>query len=406
MSQIENNKIGPGWRRWSGKKLDKLVNQLHSPDIQVVTRTAAELTRYARAFPAKSIPRIYEYFLDPAHKQIQHYLAGALRGSFTVERFQPTLELLWHPDKEVRNNANKILGFGLRLKEVKLDNAVLDQLLDYLQDPDETVRERIGRIIALSFNRDRYRLEAGWEPLSEAQVNRVIALAEKAERPVKRSLLAVLNSPAEAYQPAIPLLISSLRDVDPDIVIAALQSLLGMGPDTAYQAKNNLFSLLNTHSIERVRQQAAYTFGRIERADHDIIEALLEATWNRDSGVKRSAIGALGELIRQNKNPDVIERLLELTFDTEARVREKAAYHLGELDLRDTLIINRLVALLRDRDVTVRGQAIDGLGKIGNKSHIPLFKKFINSEPVYDIYDSNLALKAKNAFEQVWDKDG
>lgn len=404
MTQIENKTL-PGWSRFSEKKLDNLVSQLHSPDIQVLTRTATELTRYAKAFPAKSGARLLEYFIDPAHQPIRQFLADALRGAFTAELFQPTLELLWHTEKEVRDNVIKILIPGLSSGRVHLANAVLDRLLDYLQDPDETVRERVGRIIASNFRRYGYMLEIGLKPLSEAQVNRVIALAETIERPVKRSLLAVLDAPVATYHAAIPLLIASLRDVDPEIAIAAMQSLLEMGQDVAYQAKVTIFGLLN-HFSEMVRVRAAYTLGRIGRAERDIIDALLEVTYDTESSVKRAAISSLGELIRGKNNADVVERLLELTFDADSRVREKAVFHLGSLELRDILIVNRLVALLRDRDITVRGAAIDGLGKIGNKSHLPLFKKFINAEPVYDIYDSNLVTKAKNAYEAVWGKDG
>ena len=148
------------------------------------------------------------------------------------------------------------------------------------------------------------------------------------------------------------------------------------------------------------------TLGRIERPEPRVIGGLLEATFDRDVQVKRIAIGSLSQLIREERKGDVIERLIDLTFDKDERVREKAAFELGSLGFRENPIINRLVALLKDRDTTVRGTAIDGLAKIGNKSHIPLLKKFINSEPIYDIYDSNLVTKAKNAFEQVWDREG
>src|SRR4051794_39369138 len=113
MTQIEN-KPAPSWSRFSEKKLDKLVRQLSNPDIKVVTTTAIELNRYAKAFPAKSGERLVEYLTNPAHQPIRQYLADALRIGFTTERFQPTLELLWHTEKEVRDFAARILEGGLR----------------------------------------------------------------------------------------------------------------------------------------------------------------------------------------------------------------------------------------------------------------------------------------------------
>jgi HEAT repeat protein len=198
----------------------------------------------------------------------------------------------------------------------------------------------------------------------------------------------------------------SLNDADPEVVIKAIQGLNSVEPETAYQAIDTLIDLLD-HPNNRVRLQAAQTLGRMELAEPRIIEALLEATYDKDKVVKRSAIGSLGNLIHGDKNPDpdVIERLLQLTFDADERVREKTAFALGYLELRHTAIITRLVALLKDRDLTVRGNAIDALGKIGNRTHLPLIKKFITPEPVYDIYDSNLVTKAKNAFEQISSRD-
>lgn len=191
-----------------------------------------------------------------------------------------------------------------------------------------------------------------------------------------------------------------MNDSNPEVVLKAIRNLGAGGPETAFPAIGVLIDLLD-HPNHRVRQHAAQKLGWLEKPEPRIIEALLEATYDRDNGVKRSAIGALGELSREEKDPDVIERLLELTFDKDERVREKASSTLGSLELRDNLVINRLTELLRDRDITVRGTAIDALARVGNRTHLPLLKKFITEEPVYDIYDSDLAVKAKNAFEQV-----
>ncbi len=197
-----------------------------------------------------------------------------------------------------------------------------------------------------------------------------------------------------------------MNNAGPEVIIAAIRGLGSPGPDTAYQSIEALTGLLD-HPDSRVRLQAAQTLGRVEQAAPKIIEALLEATYDRDSAVKRAAIGSLGNLIQGNQSPDpdVIERFIDLTFDADERVREKTAFQLGNLELRQTPIITRLGALLKDRDLTVRGNAIDALGKIGNRTHLPLIKKFITPEPVYDIYDSNLVTKAKNAFEQISSRD-
>jgi HEAT repeat protein len=194
--------------------------------------------------------------------------------------------------------------------------------------------------------------------------------------------------------------LKALYDSNPEVVLKAIRDLNSAGPDTAYSAIGVLIDLLD-HPHIRVRLQAALTLGRLERVEPRIIEALLEATFDRDSGVKRSAIGALGQLSREERDPEVIERLLELTFDKDERVREKASSTLGSLEMRDNLVISRFAELLRDRDITVRGTAIDALARVGNRTHLPLLKKFITPEPVYDIYDSDLAVKAKNAFAQV-----
>ncbi|MBN9391488.1 MAG: HEAT repeat domain-containing protein [Chloroflexi bacterium] len=194
--------------------------------------------------------------------------------------------------------------------------------------------------------------------------------------------------------------LKALNDSNPEVVLKAIRNLGSTGLEAVYPAIGILIDLLD-HPHIRVRQQAALTLGRLEQAEPRIIEALLDTTFDRDSSVKRSAIGALGQLSQQERDPDVIERLLELTFDKDERVREKAASTLASLEMRDNLVINRLTELLRDRDITVRGTAIDGLAKVGNRTHLPLLKKFITEEPVLDIYDSDLAVKAKNAFEQV-----
>lgn len=193
-----------------------------------------------------------------------------------------------------------------------------------------------------------------------------------------------------------------LNGADPEIVIAAIKNLFGVGPDLAIDP---LLSLLD-HPDHRVRGQAALTLGKIGHAEPTrIIGGLLEATFDRDVQVKRIAIGSLSQLIQEETKADVIERFLDLTFDRDERIREKAAFELGNLELRENPIINRLVALLRDRDITVRGTAIDGLARIGNKTHLPLLKKFITPEPVYDIYDGDLVLKAKNASERVLNRE-
>jgi HEAT repeat protein len=386
----------------SESELAELIHRLYSPEIRVSGPAEGDLTRLARYFPDETSPYIYKAFLDPENKPIRRRLARILRLSLKVEWFKPILELLWSPAKDLGDFAFRILQTFGQIPHIKLDNRVLDQLLDYLNDPDEIIRERIGQLIADYFRRSGFMLKNGWEPLSAAQVARIIELAGKVERPVRKSLLRVLDSPVEAYQPAVPLLIKSLKDIDSEIVIASLRSLIGIGPDTAYQSLDLILDLLD-HPHIRVRQQTALALERLGRAEPRIMEALLEATFDRDSGVKRSAIGALGRLSHEEreKDPDVIERLLELTFDKDERVREKAAVTLGSFEMRDNLVINRLTELLRDRDITVRGTAIDALARVGNRTHLPLLKKFITPEPVYDIYDSDLAVKAKNAFEQV-----
>ncbi len=107
----------------------------------------------------------------------------------------------------------------------------------------------------------------------------------------------------------------------------------------------------------RVREQAAWALGAID--DADAVPALMALLKDADPKPRRQAAWALGAI----EDPRAIDALIAALSDESAGVREQAAWALGVLG--DSRALTGLITALKDSNAGVRRQAAWAIGVVG-----------------------------------------
>lgn len=170
---------------------------------------------------------------------------------------------------------------------------------------------------------------------------------------------------AHADERAIYPLIKALRDDNPGVQDASLQSLISIGGDvTAYM----VIPLLRDEN-PFIRNAAMIILKSLGQVSIPFLYSLLK---DRDEDVRKFALDLLSE-IRDGVSP---ERITPLLKDTNPNVRSAAAKALGMLGQRES--IPYLLESLKDEE-WVAFSAIEALGRIGDNAAVEALSGILSS---------------------------
>ncbi|MEA3429767.1 MAG: HEAT repeat domain-containing protein, partial [Nanoarchaeota archaeon] len=152
-----------------------------------------------------------------------------------------------------------------------------------------------------------------------------------------------------------------------------------------------------------VRRNAAEALGEIK--DPTAVPALIQALKDENSAVRRNAAEALGEIkdstavpaliqalkdedwiveicvakaLEEIKDPTAVPVLIQLLKDDESHVRSYAAETLGEI--KDSTAVPALIQALKDEESYVRGYAAKALGNIKDPKAVPALIQALGDE--------------------------
>jgi HEAT repeat protein len=160
-------------------------------------------------------------------------------------------------------------------------------------------------------------------------------------------------------EPAVPALITQLRDKDPDIRKNAAWALRKMGP-RAQAAVPALCEMSKDNNAD-LRRFAVAALGKIGPAASGAVPALIARLQDPDGVIRRYASWSLGCIGRPAK--DAVPALIAMLKDKEKEARESATWALGKIGLDAKAAVPALIKTAKkDRD---HGLAAEALGRIG-----------------------------------------
>jgi HEAT repeat protein len=204
--------------------------------------------------------------------------------------------------------------------------------------------------------------------------------AESAEKGVPR-LREFLKKPEIAYwgvvlagelgpaaAPAVPELTALLDTPQHELRIKTLVALGEIGPESA-PAVPVIVQRLKSDEIMGARYAAAFALGRIREKSDEVNRALVDAARGDDPILKTLSLWALAEI-----NPDQ-ERVVRFAAENivanlaaeDPQLRSVAARALADFEDHTDMIGPPLIALLKDAEPAVVGNALDALASIGPK---------------------------------------
>jgi HEAT repeat protein len=227
-------------------------------------------------------------------------------------------------------------------------------LVEGMQDPKMDLVERVGWVYVL----------ADMGPKARAAVPALIT-ALAGVRKSSRTKSSVELSSVATYalgrigEPAVPALITVLRDPDADVRMSATFALSKIGP----KAKAAVHALceLAKDGNDGVRQFAVAALGRIGPAAREAVPVLMARLTDPVGRIRFHAAGSLGAIGASAKEavPALIGRLKDKEKDT----RELATWALGRIGPAARTAVPALTeALKTDHE---HGLAAEALGRIG-----------------------------------------
>lgn len=229
---------------------------------------------------------------------------------------------------------------------------------------------------------------------------------------IREQAARLLGTMGPAASPALPLLVASLADTDPEVARAAGDSLRNLGPPSVPLL---VLELRSPHTIarlqaadllgyredfgdalgaavgplvtalkdadEHVRAQTASTLGKIGSGNPIVPTALAAALSDPDPAVRISSALALGRLGTDAR--PVLHELGARLEDPVAMVRVEAARALWRIEAQPDRVVPTLVAAMRCRDA--HWQAALALGEIGQPAQdaIPALLDALQTESVH-----------------------
>lgn len=284
-------------------------------------------------------------------------------------------------------------------------------LISALQDKDSDVRERVVASIAEIGRKHK-------DKLSEAVRTRMLAALE-----------GVLNDPTEENQTredatralsafgkqGVPRLLAIWNDKSHRLRWEAAQALGMTGPDAA-EALPALMEELRTGKEEGLKRQASVAIQKIGMAQVDpktaetMIEELTATVDNSqlDSQIREDAARSLG-----NFGEAAIPNLLQIARNREHTVRWEAIEGLGLMGLRGKTAVPPLIELLKDANTSYQRRIVTSLGQIGDFSQkvalspdeqaqwASLRKQIVAAVvPMLDSFDPRLRTAAQDALRR------
>ncbi|MEX2666881.1 HEAT repeat domain-containing protein [Candidatus Uabimicrobium amorphum] len=276
--------------------------------------------------------------------------------------------LLQDPDSYVRSSAAK----ALRIIGEKAEQAV-PALISLLQDQDSQVRNSAVQALGAIGKKAEKAVPALIPLLQDENVRMNVvealgAIGEKAEQAVPALIpllqdenvkISVLETLGLVGEKAVPVLIPLLQDENVHMRILAARALGAIG-EKAEQAVPALIPLLQDKN-RSARATAIRTLGNIGEKAY-VVSSFLIPLLKKDKHEKIETIRALGKI--GEKSHTVVPSLVNLLQDKNSDVRREASVALNEIGEKALL---SLIPLLRE-NILVRSQAVQILGKIGEKS--------------------------------------
>lgn len=200
--------------------------------------------------------------------------------------------------------------------------------------------------------------------LGERAVPRVRELLKRPDLAYWGVVLAGDIGPAAAD--AVPELIPLLNAPAHELRIKVLIALGEIGPKSA-AAVPAIVQRLESDEIMGARYAAAFALGNIGAKTEDANRALVDAARGDEQTLKMVSLWALARI-----NPDQ-QRVVKYAAETlvaglaadDPQVRRVAARALADFGEHGDVVVPALVALLRDADPEVVGNALDALAAIG-----------------------------------------
>ncbi|QJW93815.1 HEAT repeat domain-containing protein [Frigoriglobus tundricola] len=191
------------------------------------------------------------------------------------------------------------------------------------------------------------------------------ALGTEKESRVRKEIIAAMAKFPEVCALGIDPLITSLKDPDPAVKVAAAEALALAGSQVKTMAKSaapGLVPLLKDTN-KSVRIAAVYALGRIQPEGASTIAESMAAMLasEKDADIKRELIGALGLL--GEKSEVVVEAIGTALFDANDEVRRTAARTLGTFGAEGAILADDLLKVIAaDKLKDVRVDAVRAFG--------------------------------------------
>ncbi|MHA1424685.1 MAG: HEAT repeat domain-containing protein [Candidatus Helarchaeota archaeon] len=205
--------------------------------------------------------------------------------------------------------------------------------------------------------------------------------------------VAIENLALFGSKEAIEPLIRALDDSSYQVQEAAARALGTLGDNRAIQPLNAC-----RRRSRSVKKNAAVALSKLGREG---IATLI--TWLDDGAYKVRNIAI--EVLSGVRDEMIVDLLIARLRDAHTFVRHKAAFKLG--DLGDKKAVEPLIELLKDKDTQVRMITVKALGKLGDKRAIEPLMMLLKTEKTgikQVIVESLKKLKARNAIELMLEK--
>ena len=310
-------------------------------------------------------------------------------ASSDVDTISPLLDLLKHPEPDLRMQAALALG-------EQHDSRAVDALIEAMNDEDTNVRyhaiEALGKLKSM----------AVVDKLAEVAETKhfflgfaaLDALAQIGDPRIVRRVVPLLDDPLLRDQT-----ITLLGQLGDESVIGPLTALLNTPNESTYLIARALATLSD-------RYEAQYGEGRYiaDLASHEIlptgVQNLLDALespekadlralalvlgWVRGAGVDRALTRLMGRVDLRDEviqalvrhGPATLKLLIAQLSAEDLEVRRSAAVALGRIG--DSRATSALVTTLSDQSLTI--DAVNALGQIGDPNAADGLLKLIGSE--------------------------
>ncbi len=292
------------------------------------------------------------------------------------------------PDRELRSAVRKAMTDPIAAVRAAATSALLawpdldDQDVDAVQkalsDSDDQVR---AAAIGL-FTRNR---------LDRQQQAKLLPELLTSDSPAIQQAVLKAIAQSEAPTSALDGVIELTQSADPNVRITAYQAL------AAFSNKQDSESLLGTlqrglqDRNPRVRLASAQLVKQLPKACAALVKELSGLVGDGDEAVVLAALEAIAS--SKTRSKEIVATLKQIDQRSEAALRIAAIRILPQVCPDDTLLRERLIERLDDRDWTVRAQACHELGSLGDKAQAAVPKLFLMLDSDDDENPARNALK-------------